>query len=305
MFPFSIPHAQAQPSHCHLFAGRMRLSQPWGSTDTLFPPPGSILPPWVPFSTASQGQSVSHLPVVIVIFFFFTPPPVLMRCSHPKDVANAHINVGNNTLLNTRLRYTCNPGYKRKAGTSSLIQCILRDGSTEPDWTHTTLQCIRDPALPPLTPSPELPTTPCTKRMTQRAGTTDASPTSSPASAAMPGLPGAASRSPAPSAPDELSLGTSTLLEMSPPLGEGTAPGMSLGPTPLPTAFTDHTAVSIQTLASSIGVPVLVVVSVVACCYWRMQMSMRPNYRVPVMSIPMVALAAENEVLPTSVLPTG
>jgi len=62
-------------------------------------------------------------------------------------VANAHIDVGNNTLLNARLRYTCNPGYKRKAGTSSLIQCVLRDGSTEPDWTHTTLQCIRKPSL--------------------------------------------------------------------------------------------------------------------------------------------------------------
>ncbi|XP_074880665.1 uncharacterized protein LOC142029689 isoform X5 [Buteo buteo] len=73
--------------------------------------------------------------------------PAPARCSRPKDVANAHIDVGNNTLLNTRLRYTCNPGYKRKAGTSSLIQCILREGSTEPDWTHTTLQCIRKPSL--------------------------------------------------------------------------------------------------------------------------------------------------------------
>ncbi|XP_009708753.1 PREDICTED: interleukin-15 receptor subunit alpha, partial [Cariama cristata] len=93
---------------------------------------------------------------------------VPVRCSRPKDVANARIDVGNNTLLNTRLRYTCNPGYKRKAGTSSLIQCILRDGSTEPDWTHTTLQCIRDPALRSQTPSPELPTALHAERTTQR-----------------------------------------------------------------------------------------------------------------------------------------
>lgn len=88
-----------------------------------------------------------NLPVVTPISIFFNTPSVPLRCGRPKDVANAHIDVGNNVLLNTHLRYTCNPGYKRKAGTSSLIQCILRDGSSEPDWTHTTLQCIRKPSF--------------------------------------------------------------------------------------------------------------------------------------------------------------
>ncbi|KAM6146554.1 interleukin-15 receptor subunit alpha [Phoenicopterus ruber ruber] len=227
-FPFSIPRAQAQPSHQRLFA---------------------------------------------------------VRCSRPKAVANAHIDAGNNTLLNTRLRYTCNPGFKRKAGTSSLIQCILRDGSTEPDWTYTTLQCIRDPALPPLTPSPELPPPPHTKRTIQR-GTTDASP-------------------------DGPSPETSTLPEMPPPLatstlGEGTALGTSLGTTPLPTAPTEHAAVSIQTVASSIGVLVLVVVGVVACRCWRMKMRMGRDYVVEVTAIPMMAPAAQNEeMLPPAIFPTG
>ncbi|XP_053799538.1 interleukin-15 receptor subunit alpha [Vidua chalybeata] len=76
------------------------------------------------------------------------------RCSRPKAVANAHIDAGNRTELNSRLRYSCNPGYKRKAGTSSLIQCILWNGS-EPRWTDPTLQCIRDPALSWETPGPE------------------------------------------------------------------------------------------------------------------------------------------------------
>ncbi|XP_064905425.1 interleukin-15 receptor subunit alpha isoform X1 [Columba livia] len=161
-----------------------------------------------------------------------TVPP---QCGRPKDVANAHIDVGNNVLLNTRLRYTCNPGYKRKAGTSSLIQCILRDGSSEPDWTHTTLQCIRDPALPLQTPSPELPAAPDTKTTTQKAGTTDASPTSSPRLSPLP----PATHGPSPE--------TSTLLEMPPSLetstpGEGTTPGTSLGTTPLFTAPPDHAA---------------------------------------------------------------
>ncbi|XP_010071361.1 PREDICTED: interleukin-15 receptor subunit alpha, partial [Pterocles gutturalis] len=229
------------------------------------------------------------------------------RCSRPKDVANAHIDVGNNTLLNARLRYTCNPGYKRKAGTSSLIQCVLRDGSAEPDWTHTTLQCIRDPALPPLTPSPELPTAPRTERTTQR-GTTDTSPTSSPSPPPMPGLPGAAGRSPMPPATDGPSPEMSTLpppLETSTP-GEGTAPGTPLGTTPLPTAPTDHAAVSTQTLASSIGLPVLLVASIVACCCWRMKTRARQDYAVAETAIPMVAPASENEeTLLPSVFPTG
>ncbi|KAM9277447.1 LOW QUALITY PROTEIN: interleukin-15 receptor subunit alpha [Cariama cristata] len=232
-----------------------------------------------------------------------------VRCSRPKDVANARIDVGNNTLLNTRLRYTCNPGYKRKAGTSSLIQCILRDGSTEPDWTHTTLQCIRDPALRSQTPSPELPTALHAERTTQRAGTTNTSPTSTPSPAATPGLPGAASQSPVPPAPDGSSPETSTPPEMPPPVetstpGLGTAPGPCLGTTLLPTAPTDHAAVSIQTLAPSIGLPVLVITSVVVCCCWRMKKRAGQSYVVG--AIPMVALASENEeMLPSSIFPMG
>ncbi|XP_030333998.1 interleukin-15 receptor subunit alpha [Strigops habroptila] len=237
---------------------------------------------------------------------------VPMRCSRPKDVANAHIDVGNNTLLNTRLRYTCNPGYKRKAGTSSLIQCILRDDSTKPDWTHTTLQCIRDPALPPETPSPELPTAPHTERMTPR-GTTDTSLTSSPSPAATP-VPPAPDGTPPETVPP---LQTSTLAEASrppemlPPLqtstvGEETAPGSSLGTTTLPATPTEHAAVSIQTLASSIGLTVLVVAGIVTCCCWRMKMRTGQSYTAAETAIPMVAPASENEeVLPPSVYPMG
>ncbi|KAM6320922.1 interleukin-15 receptor subunit alpha [Aegotheles albertisi] len=198
------------------------------------------------------------------------------RCSHPKDVANAHIDVGNNTELNAQLRYTCNVGYKRKAGTSGLIQCILNN-SREAKWTSPTLQCIRDLALPPQTPSPELPATPHGERTTQR-GTSDASPTKRP--------------------PPEPSM----LPETSTP-GEGTARGTSLGTTPLPIAPTDHAAVSIQTLASSIGLPVLVVAGVVACCCWRMKMRTGQPYVGAATSIPMVAPAAEEE--PPSIFPTG
>uniref|UniRef100_A0A674G998 Sushi domain-containing protein n=1 Tax=Taeniopygia guttata TaxID=59729 RepID=A0A674G998_TAEGU len=77
----------------------------------------------------------------------------LISLFRPKAVANARIEVGNRTELNSRLRYSCNPGYKRKAGTSNLIQCILWNGS-EPRWTDPTLQCIPS-SQSPVPPAPD------------------------------------------------------------------------------------------------------------------------------------------------------
>ncbi|XP_019399524.1 PREDICTED: interleukin-15 receptor subunit alpha [Crocodylus porosus] len=74
----------------------------------------------------------------------------------PKEVKNAEIHVGTNNVLNAMLRYTCKEGYKRKAGTSTLIKCEQKDNKLH--WTESNLKCIRDPALPPSTPSPK-PTT--------------------------------------------------------------------------------------------------------------------------------------------------
>ncbi|KAM9205557.1 interleukin-15 receptor subunit alpha isoform 1-T1 [Mergus octosetaceus] len=220
-----------------------------------------------------------------------------VRCSRPKDVDNAHIDAGNNTQLHACLRYTCKPGYKRKAGTSGLIQCVLHD--SKPVWTPTRLQCIRDPALPLQTPSPELPTVLPTMRTTQRAGTTGAAPTSSPSPAATPVPPGADGPSPETSTLPA----TSPLLETSPP-----GKGMALGTTPLPTAPADHAAVSAQILASSIGLPLLVIAGVVACCCWRMKMGARQEYEVAGMAIAMVARATaaeDDETVPPGVFPMG
>ncbi|CAM2098711.1 unnamed protein product [Caretta caretta] len=77
------------------------------------------------------------------------------RCSVPKEVNNADVQVGNNNLLNASLRYTCRDGYKRKAGTSSLIVCVMDKVTKTLRWTEPNLRCIRDPALPPLTSSPK------------------------------------------------------------------------------------------------------------------------------------------------------
>ncbi|XP_062435037.1 interleukin-15 receptor subunit alpha [Rhea pennata] len=77
------------------------------------------------------------------------------RCSRPRPVPNARVEAADATALDGHLRYACEPGYKRRAGTSGLTRCRLPPGAAEPAWSQPTLQCIRDPALPPLAPSPE------------------------------------------------------------------------------------------------------------------------------------------------------
>ncbi|XP_048807066.1 interleukin-15 receptor subunit alpha-like [Lagopus muta] len=202
-----------------------------------------------------------------------------VRCGRPKEVANAIIDAGDTELLHTSLRYTCKLGYKRKAGTSTLIQCVLHHG--KPVWTSTELQCIRDPALPLQTPSPELPTV----RTSQRGTNTT--------SAALP----------VPSPETSVPLAVPEPPEMPTP-GEGTA----LGTTPLPTTPIDNTTVSTQTVASSIGVSILLVIGVAGFCYWRMKMQAQQSYVVAVTAIPMVApsTTVENdEMLPPGDIPIG
>ncbi|XP_059703593.1 interleukin-15 receptor subunit alpha isoform X3 [Haemorhous mexicanus] len=209
-----------------------------------------------------------------------------VHCSPPKAVANAHIDAGNRTELNSRLRYSCKPGYKRKAGTSSLIQCILWNGS-EPRWTDPTLQCIRDPALSRETPGPA--------STTQR-GTTGASPNSSPSPAS--------SQSPVPPAPDGLSPDGSRPPEMV-PTPDTSTPGE--GTTPLPIPPTDYAAGSIQSVASSVGLLVLLAIGIAAVCCWRRRRKCtRRGYTVTERDIPMEGIPSRNEEVPPPVIvPTG
>ncbi|XP_039566026.1 interleukin-15 receptor subunit alpha isoform X2 [Passer montanus] len=219
--------------------------------------------------------------------FLFPSHPTPARCSRPKAVANAHIDAGNRTELNSRLRYACNPGYKRKAGTSSLIQCILWNGS-EPRWTHPTLQCIRDPALSWETPALE--------STTQR-GTTGATPNSSPSPAS--------SQSPVPAAADGLSPDGSRPAEMVPTLD---TPRLGEGTTPLPIPPTDYAAVSIQSVVSSVGLLVLLATGTAAVCCWRRRRRKftRQGYTVTEPDIPMEGIPSGNEeVAPPAIVPTG
>ncbi|XP_051817822.1 interleukin-15 receptor subunit alpha isoform X2 [Antechinus flavipes] len=69
-----------------------------------------------------------------------------VTCPTPKSVENADIKVKSHSI-ESRERYVCNSGFKRQAGTSNLIQCILDQKSNTARWTETNLKCIRDPTL--------------------------------------------------------------------------------------------------------------------------------------------------------------
>lgn len=63
-------------------------------------------------------------------------------CPTPTSVEHADIRVKSYNV-NSRERYVCNSGFKRKAGTSSLIQCVLNETTNIAHWTTPNLKCIR------------------------------------------------------------------------------------------------------------------------------------------------------------------
>uniref|UniRef100_A0A8C5K5R2 Interleukin-15 receptor subunit alpha n=1 Tax=Jaculus jaculus TaxID=51337 RepID=A0A8C5K5R2_JACJA len=76
-------------------------------------------------------------------------------CPPPISVDYADIQV-KSYEENSRERYVCNLGFKRKAGTSSLTQCVLNKTTNTAHWTTPNLKCIRDPSLAHQRPLPPL-----------------------------------------------------------------------------------------------------------------------------------------------------
>eukprot|EP00069_Balaena_mysticetus_P001176 bmy_00647T0 len=80
-----------------------------------------------------------------------------ITCPAPTSVKHADIRVKSYNL-NSRERYVCNSGFKRKAGTSSLTECVFNQTVNIAHWTTPNLKCIRDPSLthqtPPSTAAP-------------------------------------------------------------------------------------------------------------------------------------------------------
>ncbi|XP_075061363.1 interleukin-15 receptor subunit alpha isoform X2 [Mixophyes fleayi] len=80
------------------------------------------------------------------------------------------------------VRYLCQDGYKRQAGTSNLALCIFNNTSNKSEWKYGSISCIRDPSVPIITPSitHTQPTTPETfiKRLSTPAVNIHNTPTS-------------------------------------------------------------------------------------------------------------------------------
>ncbi|XP_057398448.1 interleukin-15 receptor subunit alpha isoform X2 [Balaenoptera acutorostrata] len=104
-----------------------------------------------------RGCGVGALPALLLLLLLGPPATPGITCPAPTSVKHADIRVKSYNL-NSRERYVCNSGFKRKAGTSSLTECMFNKTVNIAHWTTPNLKCIRDPTLthqtPPSTAAP-------------------------------------------------------------------------------------------------------------------------------------------------------
>ncbi|XP_042846899.1 interleukin-15 receptor subunit alpha isoform X4 [Panthera tigris] len=81
-----------------------------------------------------QGEQAGRAIPGLLLFSGVTCPP-------PTSVEYADIRV-KSYKLNSTERYTCNTGFKRKAGTSTLTECVLNKTTNTAHWTIPNLKCI-------------------------------------------------------------------------------------------------------------------------------------------------------------------
>ncbi|XP_042800716.1 interleukin-15 receptor subunit alpha isoform X3 [Panthera leo] len=81
-----------------------------------------------------QGEQAGRAIPGLLLFSGVTCPP-------PTSVEHAGIRV-KSYKLNSTERYTCNTGFKRKAGTSTLTECVLNKTTNTAHWTIPNLKCI-------------------------------------------------------------------------------------------------------------------------------------------------------------------
>ncbi|XP_036999445.2 interleukin-15 receptor subunit alpha isoform X2 [Artibeus jamaicensis] len=85
---------------------------------------------------------LSNIPTLLLLLLLLRPPATLgATCSTPISVEHANIQVKSYNE-NSRERYICNFGFKRKAGTSSLTKCLRNEDTNITQWTIPSLKCI-------------------------------------------------------------------------------------------------------------------------------------------------------------------
>ncbi|XP_013011712.1 interleukin-15 receptor subunit alpha isoform X2 [Cavia porcellus] len=96
-----------------------------------------------------RGCRVHALRALQLLLLLLRPPATLgTTCPTPTSVEHADIQVKSYNL-HSRERYVCNSGFKRKAGTSSLTECVFNKSANIAHWTTPNLKCIKPAALSP------------------------------------------------------------------------------------------------------------------------------------------------------------
>ncbi|XP_043335807.1 interleukin-15 receptor subunit alpha isoform X5 [Cervus canadensis] len=91
-----------------------------------------------------RGRGAGALPalgLLLLLLLLGSPATPGITCPTPTSVEHADIRVKNYSI-NSRERYVCNSGFKRKAGTSSLTQCVFNETAKVAHWTTPNLKCI-------------------------------------------------------------------------------------------------------------------------------------------------------------------
>nr|XP_039334496.1 interleukin-15 receptor subunit alpha isoform X6 [Saimiri boliviensis boliviensis] len=90
----------------------------------------------------ARGCRTLGLPALLLLLLLQLPATLGITCPDPVSVEHADIQVKSYSL-HSRERYICNSGFKRKAGTSSLTECVLNKATNVAYWTTPSLKCIR------------------------------------------------------------------------------------------------------------------------------------------------------------------
>ncbi|XP_055003090.1 interleukin-15 receptor subunit alpha isoform X2 [Sorex araneus] len=96
---------------------------------------------------ARRGLSLPLLllpPPLLLLLLLLPPAAPGVTCPPPTAIEHADIRVRSHRQ-GSRERYACYSGFKRRAGTSSLTECVYNETTGTARWTRPTLQCIHVP----------------------------------------------------------------------------------------------------------------------------------------------------------------